>query len=310
MWTECWRISLCLNGSKRKRKDNPTHSATLAVSHRGRLRERLQTATHETGAQIANRIRVHAGTHAVSHRGRPRARTQTTTHGTGAQTNLKRTHDTSHAVTNRGRPRARTQTTTVAPTFVTSTTFVNFCQLRAHQFCPQYQPLMSLQTRSLLLSTRPDHFCQPLLYCLLSLLLQDVACGKPARRRYCMHVCKVQSAPTSTISCISSFNAYSYIQQTGRAEKPTGRAAKPTGRAEKPTRRAAKPTRRAEKPSRRAAKPTGRAAKPTGRAANQPKEPRNQPEESRNQLEEPRNQPEEPKNQPEDPRNQPEEPRN
>ena len=69
----------------------------------------------------------------------------------------------------------------VAPTFVTSTnfvtahqfyqfistasvnltTFVNFCHLRAHQFCQQYQPLMSLKTRSLLLSTRPDHFCQP-----------------------------------------------------------------------------------------------------------------------------------------------------
>ena len=41
------------------------------------------------------------------------------------------------------------------------TTFVNFCQLRAHQFCQQYQPLMSLQMRSLLLSTRRDHFCQP-----------------------------------------------------------------------------------------------------------------------------------------------------
>ena len=66
----------------------------------------------------------------------------------------------------------------VAPTFVTSTTFVtvhqfcqfistafvnlttfyNFCQLRANQFCQQHQPLMSLQTRSLLLSTRLDHF--------------------------------------------------------------------------------------------------------------------------------------------------------
>ena len=64
---------------------------------------------------------------------------------------------------------------TVAPTFITSitfvtahqfcqfisTVFVNFCQLRPHQFCQQYQPLMSLQTRSLLLSTRPDNFCQP-----------------------------------------------------------------------------------------------------------------------------------------------------
>ena len=42
------------------------------------------------------------------------------------------------------------------------------------------------------------------------------------------------------IACI-----YSYIQQTGRAEKPTGRAAKPTGRATKPTERAEKPTGRA-----------------------------------------------------------------
>ena len=63
--------------------------------------------------------------------------------------------------------------TFVAPTFVTSTTtvtahqfcqnisttcvnltiFVNFCQLGGHQFYQQYQPLMSLQTRSLPLST-------------------------------------------------------------------------------------------------------------------------------------------------------------
>ena len=49
----------------------------------------------------------------------------------------------------------------ISTAFVNLTTFVNFCQLRAHQFCQQYQPLMSLQTRSLLLSTRPDHFCQP-----------------------------------------------------------------------------------------------------------------------------------------------------
>ena len=107
-WTECWRISLCLNGRQRKRIDNPTHAATHAVSHRGHLRERPQTAMHENGAQFANRSRAHAGTHAVSHRGRPRARTQTTTQGTGARTNLKRTLDTSHAVTHRGRPRART----------------------------------------------------------------------------------------------------------------------------------------------------------------------------------------------------------
>ena len=49
----------------------------------------------------------------------------------------------------------------ISTAFVNLTTFVNFCQLRAHQFCQQYQPLMSLQTRSLLLSTRPAHFCQP-----------------------------------------------------------------------------------------------------------------------------------------------------
>ena len=112
VWTECWRISFCLNGRQRKWKDNPTHAATHAVSHRGRLRERLQTAMHENGAQIENRSRAHAGTNAVSHRGQPRARTQMTTHGTGVQTNLKRTHDTSHAMTHRGRPRARTQMTT------------------------------------------------------------------------------------------------------------------------------------------------------------------------------------------------------
>ena len=46
----------------------------------------------------------------------------------------------------------------------------------------------------------------------------DVTCGKPARRRYCMHGCKVQSAPTTTVSCISS-HAYSYIQQSGRSVK-------------------------------------------------------------------------------------------
>ena len=38
--------------------------------------------------------------------------------------------------------------------------------------------------------------------------LLHVACGKPARRHYCMHGCKVQSAPTTTASCISS-HAYS-----------------------------------------------------------------------------------------------------
>ena len=71
--------------------------------------------------------------------------------------------------------------TLVERTFVTSTTFVtahqfcqfistifvyltscvNFSQLRGHQFCKIYQPLMSLQTRSQLLLARPDHFCQP-----------------------------------------------------------------------------------------------------------------------------------------------------
>ena len=49
----------------------------------------------------------------------------------------------------------------ISTAFVNLTTFVNFCQLRAHQLCQQYQPLMSLQMRSLLLLTRPDNFCQP-----------------------------------------------------------------------------------------------------------------------------------------------------
>ena len=34
-----------------------------------------------------------------------------------------------------------------------------------------------------------------------------------------MHRCKVQSAPTTTVSCISSLHAYSYIQQSGRSVK-------------------------------------------------------------------------------------------
>ena len=38
--------------------------------------------------------------------------------------------------------------------------------------------------------------------------LLDVACGKPARRRYCMH------APSA-----ASVHAYSYIQQSGRGIK-------------------------------------------------------------------------------------------
>ena len=48
--------------------------------------------------------------------------------------------------------------------------------------------------------------------------LLHVACGKPARRRYCIHGCKVQSAPTTTVSCITS-HVYSYIQQSGRSVK-------------------------------------------------------------------------------------------
>ena len=46
----------------------------------------------------------------------------------------------------------------ISTTFVNLTAFVNFCQLRAHQFCHKYQPLMSLRTRSLLLSTGPPTF--------------------------------------------------------------------------------------------------------------------------------------------------------
>ena len=46
-----------------------------------------------------------------------------------------------------------------------------------------------------------------------------VACGKPVRWHYCMHECKVQSAPTTTVSCMSSLHAYSYIQQSGRSVK-------------------------------------------------------------------------------------------
>ncbi len=48
--------------------------------------------------------------------------------------------------------------------------------------------------------------------------LLHVACGKPARRRYCMHGYKVQSALTTTVSCISS-HAYSHIQQSGCSVK-------------------------------------------------------------------------------------------
>ena len=48
----------------------------------------------------------------------------------------------------------------ISTAFVNLTTFVNFCQLRAHQFCQQYQPLMSLQTRSqtILLSQGPTTY--------------------------------------------------------------------------------------------------------------------------------------------------------
>ena len=34
-----------------------------------------------------------------------------------------------------------------------------------------------------------------------------------------MHGCKVEPAPTTTVSCISSLHAYSYIQQSGRSVK-------------------------------------------------------------------------------------------
>ena len=34
-----------------------------------------------------------------------------------------------------------------------------------------------------------------------------------------MHGYKVQSAPTTTVGCISSLHAYSYIQQSGRSVK-------------------------------------------------------------------------------------------
>ena len=54
---------------------------------------------------------------------------------------------------------------------------------------------------------------------LIVLVPLDVACRKPARGRYCMHGCKVQSAPTTTVSCISSLHAYSYIQQSGHSVK-------------------------------------------------------------------------------------------
>ena len=54
---------------------------------------------------------------------------------------------------------------------------------------------------------------------LVPLQTLDVARRTPARRRYCMHGCKVQSAPTTTVSCINSLHAYSYIQQSGHSVK-------------------------------------------------------------------------------------------
>ncbi len=46
----------------------------------------------------------------------------------------------------------------ISTTFVNLASFVKCCQLRGHQFCQTHQPLMALQTRSLPLSTRSDHF--------------------------------------------------------------------------------------------------------------------------------------------------------
>ena len=42
----------------------------------------------------------------------------------------------------------------ISTAFVNLTTFVNFCQLRAHQFCQQYQPLVVCRYR------RGHYFCQ------------------------------------------------------------------------------------------------------------------------------------------------------
>ena len=46
-----------------------------------------------------------------------------------------------------------------------------------------------------------------------------VVTARPCITVYCMHGCKVQSTPTTTISCISSLHPYSYIQQSGRIVK-------------------------------------------------------------------------------------------
>ena len=40
----------------------------------------------------------------------------------------------------------------ISTAFINLTTFINFCQLRPHQFCQQYQPLMSYR--------RGHYFCQ------------------------------------------------------------------------------------------------------------------------------------------------------
>ena len=78
VWTECWRISLCLNGRQRKRKDNPTHAATHAVSHRRcardyrrrctRMARRSRTTVeHTTGHTPCHTV----GGHEREHRRRP-----------------------------------------------------------------------------------------------------------------------------------------------------------------------------------------------------------------------------------------------
>ena len=159
---------------------------------------------------------------------------------------------------------------------VLSIHFNRFCQ--PHHFCQllstQSSPVLSAISTTYVARDEVTTFvnkARPLLSTVIVLpiiiIIIITRCSMWETRETALpHGCKVQSAPTTTVSCISSLHAYSYIQQTGRAEKPTGRAAKPTGRAEKPNRRAAKPTRRAEKPS---------------------EEPRNQPEEQRNQPEDP-----------------------
>ena len=122
---------------------------------------------------------------------------------------------------------------------------LDFCQLLSTQSSPVLSTISTTYVATDEVTTFVNK-ARPLLSTVIVLpiiiIITRCSMRKPARRRYCMHGCKVQSALTTTISCISSLHAYSYIQQTGRAEKPTGRAAKPTGRPEKLTRRAAKPT--------------------------------------------------------------------